>query len=135
MVQMMGNSNPDVNKQAAQAIFEACNDNPTNQQLVQEAGGVPKMVQLLQSSSAPEVKNRAAEAIAAACSQNRDNRLDALQNNALEPLVKMLDAGSVQTQESAANALANVIIPREGAGEQRPVHRRCAARNVSRGDA
>lgn len=118
MVQMMGNSNPDVNKQAAQAIFEACNDNPTNQQLVQEAGGVPKMVQLLQSSSAPEVKNRAAEAIAAACSQNRDNRLDALQNNALEPLVKMLDAGSVQTQESAANALANVIIPREGAGEQ-----------------
>ena len=81
-------------------------------------GGCSQVGGVAAVGSAPELKNRAAEAIAAACSQNRDNRLDALQNNALEPLVKMLDAGSVQTQESAANALANVIIPREGAGEK-----------------
>jgi len=118
MVDMIDHSNPAIKKQAAQAIFEACNDNPSNQQLVQQAGAMPKMVQMLQNSSGSEAKNRAAEAIAAMCSQNRDARVEALANNALEPLVKMLDAGNVQTQENAANALANVIIPRDDAREK-----------------
>lgn len=115
LVDMMQNSDPEHQQQAAQVVFEACTDNPQNQQLVNDAGGVHTMVQLLQTG-APEVKNKAAEAIAAACAQNRDNRLEALQANALEPLIKMLGAGNVRTQESAANALANVIIPREGDG-------------------
>ena len=62
----------------------------------------------------PEVKKTAAVAIAAACAQNRDNRLEALNANALEPLVEMLEGRDAQTQQSAANALANVIIPRTG---------------------
>jgi len=120
LVDMMQNSDPANQKQAAQVVFEACNDNPTNQQLVKDAGGVQRMVQMLQADNTPEVKTKAADAIAAACAQNRDNRVEALQANALEPLVRMLEAGNVQTQESAANALANVIIPRAGGGINGP---------------
>jgi HEAT repeat protein len=116
LANMMENSGSDNQRQAAQVVFEACSDNPHNQQLLHESGAMQKMVQLLQTGSTQEVKSRAAEAIAAACAQNRDNRREALQANALEPLVNMLEASNVQTQESAANALANVINSRETAG-------------------
>ena len=115
LVDMMANDDPNEKKQAVQALVEACHDNPGNQELVQQAGAVEKMVTMLHQEKNLDVKSKAAEALAAACAQNRENRVEALRANALEPLVEML-GGNVQTQESAANALANVIIPREGGG-------------------
>ena len=115
LVDMMQKDDPKEKKQAAQAVVEACADNPENQQLVKQAGAVEKMVKMLHHEENVDVKSKAAEALAAACSHNRENRVEALKANALEPLVEML-AGNIQTQESAAHALANVIIPREGAG-------------------
>jgi HEAT repeat protein len=114
IVDMMQHSDPSNQRQAAQVVFEACTDDPQNQQLVNDAGGVSKIVELLKKGNNPEVKKTAAVAIAAACAQNRDNRLEALNANALEPLVEMLEGRDAQTQQSAANALANVIIPRTG---------------------
>lgn len=115
LMDMMQKDDPKDKKQAAQVVVDACADNPQNQELIKQSGAVEKMVKVLRNEENTEVKSKTAEALAAACSQNRANRVDALKANALEPLVEML-GGNVQNQESAANALANVIMPREGAG-------------------
>uniref|UniRef100_A0A7S0ESI0 Protein kinase domain-containing protein n=1 Tax=Hanusia phi TaxID=3032 RepID=A0A7S0ESI0_9CRYP len=108
LVDMMQGQDVKQQKQAAQVVFEACTDNPSNQELLKNAGGVPQMVKLLKDGST-EVQSKMAAAIAAACADNRDNRNQALKANAMAPLIDLLDSKSSQAQENAANALANII--------------------------
>ena len=108
LVDMMQGQDVKQQKQAAQVVFEACTDNPSNQELLKQAGGVPQMVKLLKDGST-EVQSKMAAAIAAACADNRDNRNQALKANAMAPLIDLLDSKSSQAQENAANALANII--------------------------
>ena len=130
---MMQTSDPNSQVQAAQVMFAACQGNPSNQKIVNESGGMTKVVELLRTGTTVDVKTKAANAVAAACEENRANRVQALQSNALEPLVEMLaEKGDPKAQQSAANALANVIIPRHGAGN--PNQERDDDRVEERGD-
>jgi hypothetical protein len=95
---------PDIHYDAAGALW-SLSEEPTNQELIAEAGGIPKLCGRLKyvavNKAARETASGALERLAA----NADNRVLIADSNGVDLLIPLFDGGSAGTKKHVNAAL------------------------------